>query len=492
MKVIKINIQNSFMNIKKKLLIEGFMSNVLTLMSGTVFGQILVVLVSPILTRLYSPEDFGTYSLYMSILGVLTVVSCLSYEMAIVLPEKDDDASNIFILSIIVCAFFTVLIFFVALLWSDEISLVFNSKKLSKWLIIMPISVFISGFFRILNYWSTRNKEFKRLAIRQITTNIVTSTTQIFLGLGLFSFSGGLILGSLVGQLVATVKLAVDIMKKEGKRIVSVTTKMRMILIAKRYRNFPFYSTFSSLINSISTMLPTFLLAIYFDSSVVGYYAISHRILSLPIALIGSNVAQVFLPKATSSYRDGTLSQTSLKMFKTLLGVGLVPIILVAMVAPELFSFVFGSKWRTAGIFARWISIWLLLVFISSPISVIYDVLEKQRNYLYVNIVMLSVRTAVLLIGGYKGDANLSIALFGIVGALLWIFNSFYILSLAGNKLLQILGVYIKELITSFPFLIIPLLIKILLGNEILYIFSALISGIVFILTKILEFSRNT
>jgi hypothetical protein len=105
---------------------------------------------------------------------------------------------------------------------------------------------------------------------------------------------------------------------------------------------------------------------------------------------------------------------------------------------------------------------------------------------------MLSVRTAVLLIGGYKGDANLSIALFGIVGALLWIFNSFYILSLAGNKLLQILGVYIKELITSFPFLIIPLLIKILLGNEILYIFSALISGIVFILTKILEFSRNT
>jgi len=89
--------------IRKRLPEGSFLKNVATLMTGTVFAQALLVLLAPILTRLYDAESFGVFSLYTSIVGFLTVIACLRYERAIVLPEKDEDAANLLALSMLIC-----------------------------------------------------------------------------------------------------------------------------------------------------------------------------------------------------------------------------------------------------------------------------------------------------------------------------------------------------------------------------------------------------
>ena len=78
-----------------------FISNVITLGSATVLGQILGVIVTPVLSRLYSPADFGAYQLFISIVTIIAVVSCLSYQIAINLPKKDEDAASIVVLCVI-------------------------------------------------------------------------------------------------------------------------------------------------------------------------------------------------------------------------------------------------------------------------------------------------------------------------------------------------------------------------------------------------------
>ena len=65
---------------------ENFASDVLTLAGGTTFAQILTILSVPILTRLYGPEDFGVWALYISITSIITVIACMRYEYSIMLP----------------------------------------------------------------------------------------------------------------------------------------------------------------------------------------------------------------------------------------------------------------------------------------------------------------------------------------------------------------------------------------------------------------------
>src|SRR5690554_6729775 len=146
----------------------SFIRNVVTLMTGTTFAQALMILVAPILTRLYSPEDFGVFALYTSILGIIAVVACWRYELAIVLPEKDEDAANLLVLSICICFGMAVLTLILVALFRNPLASLFGVPKLAPWLWFMPLSLIATGLFQAFNYWSTRRRQFRRLAIRQI------------------------------------------------------------------------------------------------------------------------------------------------------------------------------------------------------------------------------------------------------------------------------------------------------------------------------------
>ncbi len=479
--------------IQDRLPAGSFARNVLTLMTGTTLSQALMILVAPILTRLYSPEDFGINALYLAILAILAVVACWRYELAIVLPEKDEDAANLLFLSIIICFGMATLTLVLVALFRSPLVQLLGAPELVSWLWFLPISLIATGLFQAFNYWSTRRRHFKRLAVRQITVSIVTSTTQI----GVCSIhrsvsAGGLIGGAIVGQIVATSRLAWQVKREEGKFIKERLSSNNLKRVFMRYKKFPIYDTWSGLLNTASTMMPVLLLGYFFTPAVVGYYALGQRVLTLPMGVVGGSVAQVFFPRAIEARKAGDLDRLALEMFKRLLAIGFVPILLISIVAPELFALIFGYQWRTAGEYLRWMSLWLLFVFISSPLSTIYTVMEKQREMLVFNIVMFITRLFVIIIGGIYGDDLFTIALFSFIGVVLYMFNFFYIQHLAGVSALKIIKAIIQQVYYGIPYAALPLTVWFGTYNSMAFVVAGITSGIIFVIAKVYQIKKDT
>jgi lipopolysaccharide exporter len=464
----------------------SFARNVATLMTGAVLAGTIGIIVVPLLTRLYKPEDFGLLAIYTSLLGVLTVVACWRYELAIVLPEKTEDAANLLLLCVIICLGMGFITFLMVVIFRSPLSELLGAPELAQWLWFLPLSVIAAGLFRLLNYWSIRQSHFKRLTARQITQSSVTAVAQIGAGILCTSANaGGLISGAIIGQLAATGRLGWQIQSDEGKFIRNSLSRSSFVRVFRRYNKFPLYDVWSAFSNTASTMLPAVLLSYFFTPAVAGFYALGYQVLAAPISVAGASIAQVFFPLANGAWRTGDLDKITLKMFERLLVVGFVPILLITIVAPDLFAVIFGAQWVTAGEYVRWISIWLLFVFISSPLSHIYSIMEKQREGLIVNIAMFSSRLIVLLIGGIKGDALFTIELFGVTGAVLWIFNCIYIQHLAGVSAGDILLAIIKQTLYGLPYAAIPILTYLGTQKSLAVVLAGMVAGISFLIMNI-------
>lgn len=456
----------------------SFARNVVTLMTGTTFSQALLVLAAPILTRLYSPEDFGVYSLYTAILGILAVVACWRYELAIVLPEKDEESSNLLALSILICFFMAIVTLMMVALFNFPVANLLGAPELSLWLWFMPLSVLTVGLFQVFNYWSTRRKQFKRLAVRQITQNTVTAVTQVGIGT-VYSYGPmGLISGDIIGRMTATARLGMKIWKDEGREILKAVTVDNLKARLLEYKHFPLFSTWATLLNTIANMLPILMLGYFFNSAVVGFFELGHRLLALPLNLIGSSIGQVFFPKATEMYRNASVTDYSLRMYSVLLYIGIIPILFLMVVGPELFLLIFGSQWLIAGEYARWLGPWLIFQLASSPISMLYYVLDKQSLYFIFSLILLIMRLLALFIGGLLNSPLYTIMLLGLSGAVVYFINAVFLLKLAGNNLIKILATTVKPFVLVFPFLVPTICFKWLVPESLWSILICAISGL--------------
>jgi lipopolysaccharide exporter len=473
-------------------LIEGsFARNVVTLVTGTFLAQILQLLIMPILTRLYSPEHFGVFSIYVSLIEIITVVACLRYEAAIVLADNDEIAANLFVLCVIILAGAVSATLLIVLFFRAAIAELLGSPGLVPYLWFLPLSIIAAGLYLPLSYWSIRHKQFNRLAVRQVTGSSATMIAQLAAGLALTPRAGGLIFGSICGQMIATGQLAWKISKETGQQIWSLITRYRLREVANRYRRFPLFDSWAAILNSVSYSVPVFLLAYYFNPAVVGFYALGARVLSIPGNLISQAVHQAFFQQAVENHRSGQLGSITLAVFRRLLNISLVPMALITIVAPDLFAIIFGTHWSIAGEYLRWLSLAVFFKFICSPISSIYDVLEKQNRYLSFNIILLIIRTSGLVIGGIHRDPLLAIILFGLGSAAMTFYLNLAIMHMAGISILKVLKVLGSELLASVPYAALPIGVVILSHNASLFVVAAIFSGLVFVTISLKKLSNT-
>lgn len=467
--------------IASRLAAGSFARDVVTLMTGTTFAQVLTIIAAPILTRLYGPEDYGVLALYTSILGILTVIACLRYEFAIVLPEKDKNAANVMALSVSICFGMAALTLILTASFRIPVAKLLGAPELAPWLWFMPLSLIAAGLFQAFNYWSTRRKQFRRLAARNITQSAATAVTQLSAGAVFNPGPGGLIGGNILGQTIATGQLAWQIIKDEGSTLRSYINRVDIKKMLIRYKEFPLYSSWSGMLNTASMMLPALLLGYFFNSAVVGFYSLGHRVLAMPMGVVGRSIAQVFFPQAAETQRSGDLSKLTFDMFQRLLSIGFVPILLITVVAPDLFAVVFGTRWWAAGEYVRWLSPWMLFNFIASPLSNMYSVLERQRDGLIVNFIMFSTRLLALIIGGIKGDPLFTMALLGTTSAVMWIFNCTYILHMAGVTICRTYAAILKQCILAIPYVLLPIIVWYISHNSLAFVLAGIGAGIIFL-----------
>lgn len=479
-----VQIKDSLIKWSNKQAVGSFARNAITLITGTMISQTLLILVAPILTRLYSPEDFGVSVLFASLLGIFSVVVCGRYELAIPLPDKGTDAVNLLVLSLLVSFGVAVLSLVIVVLFGTHIASFLGSSELKNWLLLLPISLLATGLYQGCNYWSIRQKQFKRLAARTINQSMVTSLTQIGAGLACNSSPGGLIGGVILGQLFASVRLVFQIFQDEGRTLLSSINQIDLLRVLRRYKRFPLYDSWSGLFNTVSTTLPALLLGYFFNSAVVGFYALGQRTLSAPMGIIGGSIGQSFFSLAAEARRNGELDKLTLKVYQRLFEIGYVPIALLTIIAPELYLLIFGEAWRTAGEYIRCLGPWIFLVFVSSPLSVLYLILERQRELFIFNISMLIVRSLTLVVGGNTGDAIFAIALFGTISAVLYICNTVFILHIAKIPFVTACRATVSQILYGFPFILGPVITWWVTGSSFASFVVACSSAVIFICIK--------
>lgn len=186
---------------------SSFASNVLKLVTGSVFAQGLGILVIPIVVRLFAPEAFGVAALFASITGIIGVLVCLRYEVSIMLPKTDEEAANLLGVSLCSVLIITAISALIILFAKEPIIRLLKAPELAKYLWLVPITVLISGIFLALNYWNSRTKHFGRLSIARVISSTTTQATKLGLGFAGYVSSGVLIGTGILGSLVSTAVL---------------------------------------------------------------------------------------------------------------------------------------------------------------------------------------------------------------------------------------------------------------------------------------------
>jgi O-antigen/teichoic acid export membrane protein len=361
--------------IKRFQLKSEFSRNVLTLMTGTAIAQAIPIAISPILTRIYTPEDFGLFALYMAIVSILAVMATGRYELAIMLPKKEEDAFQIMCLASAITIAISALILLIVAVFNYEITIQLQNPEISVWLYLVPFSVLVSGLYQSLNYWHNRNKRYVNIATNRIIQSGGTSLTQV--GLGLALPPAGLILGQQTGQILSLSYFIKTYFKKDHNQKQFKFLKVKAL--ARRYAAFPKIDVPTTLINISANQLPNILLAALFSGSSVGFYYLTQRVLQAPITLISGSVLDVFKQRASSDYKkNGHCKDIFQKTFWALLLMALPPSLILYFWIEDLFAFVFGEVWREAGVYSQLLIPAMFFRFMANPLSFMFYLAEKQ------------------------------------------------------------------------------------------------------------------
>jgi len=394
----------------KGLSLSQFMRNVFILARGTVFSQIIILATLPVLTRLYSPSDFGIYSVYVSMIGIVLVVVSLSYEMAIPLPSSDRTASSIVSLSLCLCVIVSLLGGIGFYVLHHQLSNWMGEPDMQSYSILFTLSLLGAGGHQILNLWSIRKEYFAPLSRTKYMQSISQVSSQLLLSLTSMG-PLGLIIGELLGR-VTGVWSQWRLWRRDVKREHMYTSWTEMKESAHRYRKFPLLSSWSNVLNSIGLFLPNIILAAMYGPYVAGLYTMSQRFLGAPIILISLSVNQVYLSEFAIHLNQDTSKIYPLfkSTVKKTFFIGILVIGGIVVFAPILFHYLFGSTWEKTGDFIRILSVMYLTQFIANSVGSTLGVAERQDLHLYREIFRILIILGSLLLARYtKQSAEMAI-----------------------------------------------------------------------------------
>lgn len=409
-----------------------FLRNVVTLMTGTAIAQAIPFLISPVLSRLYSPEDFAVLASFMSIAAVLGVVSTGRYELAIMLPRHDRDAREIIVLSLLITTSVSLASLLLIAVFKNGIVLFFDAPELDPWIFLIPVMVFSMGLYQTFNYWSTRNKTFGKNAVSRVSQSGALSVTQLLAGA--FRLTPlGLILGQILGQLTAGIILSWKALRhfRDFSRDVTWTGIKKN---GRDYRNFPRINTPHAFMDTLKDHGIVMVIIYFFTKTILGSFSFAFRILKAPVGLIGNALYQVFYQRASRAVEEGTNLRTMvLRIYRNLFLIGLPLFGMLFIFTPDIFAFVFGDDYRVSGEIAQIIIPWIFLNFIAAPASCLTVVMNRQKEAMLITIVDVVLRMVSLGIGGITGDYKLAFILMSVSCGSVMIFAIYWYYSIAGQ-----------------------------------------------------------
>lgn len=412
---------------------KNFLRNIALLMTGTTIAQAIPVLVSPLLTRIYSPEDFGAFALYLAVASIVAVVVTGRYEMAIIVPKKESDAYHLVALSVMLAAVSCIGIFVCVLMFKSSLQSMFGWGGDSQWMYWLPISVFFMASYQSLNYLCNREGRYKQMALSRIFQSSSMTVIHVVGGY-LKAGSVALITGQIIGQVAAAFIMAYMMFVSTPRKSLRVN-KHKIIVLAKKYSNFPRYLILAHGFNTASAQSPVLFLSALFGSGSAGFYILIQRVIGAPMVIVAGAIGDVFRHEASREYaKTGQCRSIYRSSFLRLLVISIIPFSIFSLFAPELFVLVFGDTWRLSGEYSQILTPMFFLQFITSPLSTMYMIAQKQKFDLVWQAILFSLLSLAFLIGQYYGDIKVALSWFSGFYSLMYAVNGFISYNLACGK----------------------------------------------------------
>ncbi|HIA12314.1 MAG TPA: hypothetical protein EYN69_09620 [Flavobacteriales bacterium] len=411
-----------------------FIKNTLALFTGTVVAQAIPILISPLLTRIYDPQDFGLLAIYVSLSGLFGIIATGRYELAIVLPKENKDGLSLFALSIILALIIAALTLVLVALFGTQIASWYKEPKIERWLVLIPVTVLFTGIYQALNYYATRKKSFANISVSKVTDSFLNSLVKLLVGIKTIG-AGGLIIGNIMGQIAGSVVLIQTFWEK-GILNQIVVERQNISVQARKYSDFLKINTIHAFADVLQTTLLIFFISSFFGSAVVGLYALTLRIIKVPAGFIGGSVSQVFYQKASEKYaNEEEIKPIVIKMLGSLALVSAPIFTVLILFGPELFAFVFGEGWEEAGEYAQILSPWIFLSFIISPVSQIPIIVNRQKENLLISLFGHALSIGSIIYGGLvHSDIKDTLQMLSLLQVIFLIFVVIWIVNISKTR----------------------------------------------------------
>ena len=371
----------------------GFGKAISVLVGGTAAAQAVTALAMPVLSRLYGPAEFGGLAVFLGIVTTFGVAACLRFDVAVALPQSDDDGIALVALSLVAALCVGLLALLVVTFAFDKFHNWTSEPGLyqGRWLI--PLGIFGAAAWSALQNWHIRKHNVGLMAQARLAQSTVVAGTQVgaaLLGFGPF--------GLLVGPPLAFIASGALFLKRSWRDFGSWSHRCRVTdlrRVANDFRRFPIYSTWEALFNQAAIHLPIILIAAETTAVEAGYLMLAMHVLQAPMGLLGSAIGQAFLSKAPLVYRNGRLAVFTNEVLINLTKAGVGPILAVGILSPVFFPLVFGSPWGRAGWLVSWMTPWFIFQFLASPVSMVLHVVGAQRAAMHLQLFSLLARLGI-------------------------------------------------------------------------------------------------
>ena len=418
-------------------------------------AQAMNVFILPVVSRIYTPADFGVMAAYSSVIAVLSEISGLRYHNAIPLPKNEIYSRSLVTLSFIIQCIIVILISFILFFAGDTILNILALEILCQYKIFIPIGIAGIGIYNILLKMSIRRCNFKTIGKTKISQSLGRNITIILLGV-ITRGPLGLIIGTIIGQSGGILTLFKDLLPLQNFSCTSLSMIRRAAI---RYRRFPLYNTFFGVVNTFGLYLPQLALTAFYGASVTGIYAMASLLLSLPPRFIGEAIGNVFVQRASSAWHTGNLQNLAMRFYIVMLKLSIFPVAALSLAAPLLLGIILGTQWSESGLYALALVPFVGYNLVYSPLNVLYLVCDRQKKALHHEAFSVLCKMVIFYCGGKAYISPIhTVAVFSVCCFFISLFRVSYLLGVVGISQSCVLVHTFRTIAYSCILLVIPCL----------------------------------
>jgi O-antigen/teichoic acid export membrane protein len=392
--------------------------NVMTLMTGSAFSLAIPVLISPVLTRLYEPREFGAFTVFMACCSLVGVFATARYDLAILEPREEEEGRNVLRLCVCLAVGYTVVVALASIAVYRLFQPIVEREGIGLWTFCIPFCVFTLTCYSIFAYWLNRQKDFKGMSLNRVLNNGTNAVVSVVCGY--LGWSSGLFIGFVVGQV-----LAIGVVWGKVAVYFRTIDSRALLATASKYRRYPKFLLPATLAGEVANHVPMLMLTWGFGAPAAGFLALANRAAAAPLALFGNAIGEVYRQRAFEEHhRHGNCRRLYLRTLGLLALVGAVPALALLCFGPWLFTVAFGGEWTTAGEVAAAIAPMVFFNFTSTPLSYTIALNQSQRADMILQILRMVFAIAAIGVGWMAADYMLGITLYSAAYSLYYVAHS--------------------------------------------------------------------